>query len=149
MTLEKALTPVKHRFVLGEKPFFVSAQPVSVTRIFNEASEQWNFSDTLADKLGGIGVTVNLNPDSATIQRIVRQAEASTSIVVATLNSHLNAGQKALISALAELGRPMLHAALGNPGGLNDDHETVCKVPLYEYSKRIADYLAEYLKNNL
>lgn len=149
ITLDKSLAPAKHRFTLGERPFFVSVRPASVTGIFNETSEQWNFSDTLADQLGGTGAAVDLDPDCETIQRIVRQAETSTSIVAATLNSRLYAGQKALISALARPDRPMLHAELGNPEDLNDDYEAVCRVPLYEYSKRIADYLAGYLKNSL
>ena len=102
-------------------------------------------------EFGGTAADTSIDPDDAEIAKIRAQAENASAIAAATYNGHVKRGQLKLVRALAELGKPMLVAALRNPydlGCLSENllQRGVCGIAAYEYSNSVLSCITDILK---
>lgn len=135
----------------GENPFFVGPQPFIITNVSNDVDTSISFASHMQKEFGGTAADTSIDPDDAEIAKIRAQAEHASAIAAATYNGHVKRGQLKLVRALAELGKPMLVAALRNPydlGCLSENllQRGVCGIAAYEYSNSVLSCITDILK---
>ena len=135
----------------GENPFFAGPQPFIITNVSNDVDTSISFASHMQKEFGGTAADTSIDPDDAEIAKIRAQAENASAIAAATYNGHVKRGQLKLVRALAELGKPLLVAALRNPydlGCLSENllQRGVCGIAAYEYSNSVLSCITDILK---
>lgn len=121
---------------IGPSPLWIGPYPSRTSLAENEEDHAFSFSSYLKNKFGGEAVYITLDPDPEEISMVLRKTKGCSSIIVGTLNAHMNAGQAELVKKLEYAGKPMAVAALRNPYDLEGISENIFRAALYEYSER-------------
>lgn len=132
--------------VLGERPYFVGCPAFRATMVSNIAQDAFTFPAYMAGVLGGTSTVTAPDPSPEEIAAALEQARGASCIVVGTYNSHLHAGQRALVDGLARIGVPVIAVALRNPYDLQHTDPSVYTLAVYEYTEQAFDALAEVLR---
>ena len=137
-------------FGLGDTPLFAGALPSRMTLASSKVTAGWDFAHYMQERFGGYARTFSINPSEEEIAGILLMAEQASSVVLGTLNGHLQEGQRTLIAAMnrwhRESGRGFALNALRNPYDLKLADEDVFRIPLYEYSVRTMRAAEKYYK---
>lgn len=131
---------------LGDRPYFVGCPAFRATMVSNIAQDAFTFPAYMAEMLGGTATVTAPNPSPAEIAAAMEQARGASCIVVGTYNSHLHAGQRALVDGLARTGVPVIAVALRNPYDLQYTDRSVYALAAYEYTDQAFDALARVLR---
>ena len=119
---------------LGDKPFFVGCYPFHTSQAVDQLSRFTGFTEYMQNALGGTALTTPVTPEEKDIAAAVEAAKDATAIVLCAYNAHIRRTQLDLLHALAELGKPMVVCAMGNPYDLADLPEGVCGLTAFEYT---------------
>ncbi len=133
---------------LGRKPFFVGSGPVRASLVSSHVRQTPAFPRYMAEAFGGQFLITEDEPDAAEIAAAVKAAAESSCIVLGTCNAHLKEGQRALMKALGELGKPMAVVALRNPYDLLSLPAGAAGITAWEYTERALEALVLFLKEN-
>ncbi len=131
---------------LGERPYFVGCPAFRATMVSNISQEAFTFPAYMAGLLGGTATVTAPDPSPAEIAAALEQAHGASCIVIGTYNSHLHAGQRALVDGLARIGIPVIAVALRNPYDLQYTDPSVYTLAAYEYTDQAFDALARVLR---
>ena len=103
-----------------------------------------NFAIFMQQCFGGEAIECSMNTTEKEMQDCIDRAKGKSSLVVGTLNAHLQPGQCRLLEALSSLNIPLAHIALRNPYDLEKTSDEVFKLPLYEYTVRAMEKAKQY-----
>jgi len=132
---------------LGERPYFVGCPAFRATMVSNISQDTFTFPAYMAGLLGGSATVTSPDPEPVEIAAVLERARGAAScIVVGTYNSHLHAGQRALVDGLARTGVPVIAVALRNPYDLQYTDPSVYTLAAYEYTDQAFDALARVLR---
>ena len=131
------------KFLLGTDPLFIGIEPKSVTLASDTKGPQ-NFAIFMQQCFGGEAIECSMNTTEKEMQDCIDRAKGKSSLVVGTLNAHLQPGQCRLLEALSSLNIPLAHIALRNPYDLEKTSDEVFKLPLYEYTVRAMEKAKQY-----
>lgn len=132
-------------FRADQKTFFCGCADYRVSGAANEEGKKATFPEYMAAHFGAESLVTSKDPTAEEIQRAARQAAGAEKIVLGTCNGHLFPGQKALISALCDLHKPMAVVALRNPYDLSGLPEDIWKLCTYDYEEPALAAVAEVL----
>jgi len=148
--LQKTLTAVNvpggKLPALGERPYFVGCPAFRATLVSNIAQDAFTFPAYMSELLGGNATVTSPDPGADEIAAVLEQVGEASCIVVGTYNSHLHAGQRALVDGLARTGVPVIAVALRNPYDLQYTDPSVYTLAAYEYTDQAFDALALVLR---
>lgn len=135
---------------LGNKPLFVACKPFRATNVMNAKLGDLNFADYMARVFGGVGVTIDHNPDTDQVRQLLANSGHMTysAIVIGTYNAHLYEGQKAVIDYLADKARTLIVIALRNPYDLIGLPDGAYGIAAYEYSHKSLKAIGRALKKD-
>ncbi len=119
---------------IGEKPFFVGCYPFHTSQAVDQLSRFTGFTEFMQKELGGTALTTPVLPEEKDIAEAVEAAGDASGIVLCTYNAHIRRTQIDLMNKLAELGKPMIVCAMGNPYDLTDLPEGACGLTAFEYT---------------
>lgn len=147
--LEKSIVPMKQEtFELGEKPLFIGAMPVRVSQVAADISKDWDFAHELQSYFGGEAIAYSKELTKEEKNEILHMASNATSVVIGTLNVHLQQKQiifwKQLYEQVSAQKKQMAHVALQNPYDLTIINGDIFKLSLYEYSQRTIAIMRRY-----
>lgn len=127
------------------KTFFCGCADYRVSGAANEEGKKAAFPEYMAAHFGAACLVTAKDPTAEEIQQAAQQAAGAEKIVLGTCNGHLFAGQKALISALYGLHKPMAVVALRNPYDLSGLPGDIWKLCTYDYEEPALAAVAEVL----
>lgn len=119
---------------VNENTFFCGCGNFRASLAGNPDTDMCHFPAYMAAAFGGGYRVIPRNPDEDEIRAAVAASAGYRSIVLGTINAHLNPGQLALAEAFAATGKPLTVVALRNPYDLPLLPDCACKIAAYDYS---------------
>ncbi|MCI8590283.1 MAG: beta-N-acetylhexosaminidase [Clostridiales bacterium] len=134
---------------LGNSPFFCGCADYRMTGVQNEESNIESFAGFMASRLSGTACVVSHTPSEEEIAAAVEAAKGHSALVVNTYNSHLFAGQQALVKALSALDIPMVVVALASPYDLQHLAQDITAVAAWDYTTETLEALIPVLSGRV
>lgn len=138
-----------HAPVTLQNPIAIACHPFVTTLASSPQNKDINFARSLGESLGCDYIVNGIEPDEAEIAAIVARARQHGSIVFASYNGHVKQAQCRLGKALAQLGLPMVWAAMRNPYDLKDLPKEVYGICAFEYTGRSIQAVTDVLQGRL
>ena len=145
----EGITPVRSgawKLPEGSHPLFIGCKADRATPVSDEIAETFNFPSYLAEKTGGTGLLIPLNPSEEEIPPILEKAAGFDPVVVGLYNGHINRGQIALANRLCEGHRRILAVSLRGPYDIPLLDSRIPALAAYEYTPLSFDTLADVFR---
>ncbi len=141
----KGYLPVK-----GENNLIISPAPIRASLIDDDRKySKVSFAEYAEAELGGKGLTIEVNPDEETVDKIVAMAKNYETIIVASYNAKLFDNQSEIVRRLYSIGCKLITVSLRIPYDIQSYNNVDCNIAAYEYTTRSIRNVVKVLKGEL
>lgn len=150
---ENSITVVKGKEYLPLKAddniLFVSTNAAVLTGV-DDCIEDRNISKLMKKRYPEITAeTINIKTSDAEIEKIVKEAEDKSKVVICTYNANLNKGQLKLVEKVYGVNKNIIVIAMRNPYDFNSLKYVPCFVSTYEYTPNSINSVVKLLDGSI